>query len=93
MIEQFPVTGPCESVAQSAPSPVAWFIDDDKPTTAYFEDSDILSPAGSEAVVPVMFAPNDDLPFTAPATFKEIKDKLEFEVRVVLPSSLLSSML
>ncbi|KXZ52279.1 hypothetical protein GPECTOR_10g911 [Gonium pectorale] len=69
---------PCESVAQSAASPgLAWFVDDEKAT---FPEPAVLSPTGSEAaVVPVVSPPLDDLAFSAPATFKDIKDKLEFE--------------
>ncbi|KAG2439558.1 hypothetical protein HXX76_004911 [Chlamydomonas incerta] len=74
---------PCESVAQSAASPVAWFVDDEKmgATGSIFDVPAVLSPSGSEAVVPVMSAPvEDEFAFAAaPATFKEIKDKLEFE--------------
>ncbi|GIL77720.1 hypothetical protein Vretimale_6746 [Volvox reticuliferus] len=77
--EQPDIARPCESVAQSAASPVSWFLDDEKPSLGSFEDTAILSPAGSEAVVPVMSAPLDDFSYAAPATFKEIKDKLEFE--------------
>lgn len=79
---------PCESVAQSAASPAAWFVDDEKMgTTSFFDAPAVLSPSGSEAVVPVMSAPiEDEFAFAAaPATFKEIKDKLEFEVRFLLP--------
>ncbi|GLC41082.1 hypothetical protein PLESTB_000945100 [Pleodorina starrii] len=77
--ELLSAVGPCESVAQSAASPVSWFVDDDKPCLGSLEEPPMLSPSGSEAVVPVMSAPIDEYAFTAPATFKEIKDKLEFE--------------
>ncbi|KAG2445147.1 hypothetical protein HYH02_008615 [Chlamydomonas schloesseri] len=76
--EPQPLNVPCESVAQSAASPVAWFVDDEK--MGAFDVPVVLSPSGSEAVVPVMSAPiEDEFAFAAPATFKEIKDKLEFE--------------
>ncbi|GFR42259.1 hypothetical protein Agub_g3154 [Astrephomene gubernaculifera] len=68
---------PCESVAQSAASPT-WFVNDDKPMVT-FDETLVLSPSGSEAVVPVMSVPIDDYAFTGPDTFKEIKDKLAFE--------------
>ncbi len=38
-----------------------------------------VSPTGSEAVVPVMSPNFDEFAFTAPNSFKDIKDKLEFE--------------
>ncbi len=74
---------PCaaeESVAQSAASP-AWFADE-KAGPLSFEEHGVVSPAGSEAVVPVMSAPSeDDFGFTMPASFKDIKDNA-FAVRL-----------
>ncbi|PNH09754.1 Zinc finger protein CONSTANS-LIKE 5 [Tetrabaena socialis] len=77
--QQLSFNAPCESVAQSAASPAAWFVEEDKPSLVFVGEAAVMSPAGSEAVVPVMSASFEDFSFSAPATFKEIKDKLEFE--------------
>ncbi|KAG2500283.1 hypothetical protein HYH03_001861 [Edaphochlamys debaryana] len=79
--EAAPMPVPAESVAQSAASPADdWFMGGDvKPDMVSFAADAGLSPAGSEAVVPVMSAPVEEFQYTAPATFKDIKDKLEFE--------------